>query len=104
MAWSELTRIRTSRLRSVAATPSWRRADDLLELFHGVEAEGPDAMHEIGLGDRFLGLHRVHEAQYRLGSVSCDQPHLGDRGDVIMGDAAVPEDASRSGEGLAFTA
>ena len=44
-----------------------RRADDLLQLLERIEAEGLHAMVEIGLGDRFLGLHRVHEAQDGLG-------------------------------------
>ena len=42
------------------------RADDLLQLFERVEAEGLHTMFEIGLGDRFLGLHRVHEAEHRF--------------------------------------
>ena len=46
------------------------RADDLVQLLERIEAEGLHAMAEIGLGDCFLGLHRVHEAQDRLGSVS----------------------------------
>ena len=70
------------------------RADDLLQLLDRVEAEGAHAVLEIGLGDRFLGLHRVHEAQHRLGQRLVDQPHFGDRGDVIMGDARVPQDAA----------
>ncbi len=37
-----------------------RRADDLLKLLDGVEAEGLHAMVEISLGDGFLSLHRVH--------------------------------------------
>ena len=47
-----------------------RRADDLVQLLERVEAEGLHAMLEIGLGDRFLGLHRVHEAQHASGRVS----------------------------------
>ena len=42
------------------------RADDLVELLERIEAEGAHAMGEIGFGDRFLGLHRVHEAHARL--------------------------------------
>ncbi len=42
-----------------------RRADDLVQLIHRVEAEGADAVLEIGFGDRFLGLDRVHEAERR---------------------------------------
>ena len=75
-----------------------RRADDLLQLLERVEAEGLHAMLEIGLGDRFLGLDRVHEAQAPpRGSVSRDQPHFADRGDVIMGDARVPQDLQQVG-------
>src|SRR3546814_6638068 len=39
------------------------RADDLLELVHRVEREGPHAVFPIGFGNRFLGLHRMHEAR-----------------------------------------
>ena len=79
-------------------------ADDLVELFERVEAEGAHAVVEIGLGDRFLGLDRVHEAQGRLRQRLGDQPHFAERGDVIMGDAASHRIRSRSGEGLALTA
>ena len=82
--------MRTHRLRSVGARRSAR--DDLLQLLHRVEREGAHAVGEIGLGDRLLGLHRMHEAQHRLGQRLGDQPHLGDRGDVVMGDAALPQD------------
>jgi hypothetical protein len=50
----------------VVARLRWRSRDDLLELVHRVEREGAHAVREIGLGDRFLGLHRVHEAERRL--------------------------------------
>ena len=76
------------------------RADDLVELLERVEAEGPHAMLEIGFGDRFLGLHRVHEAQDRLGQRLADQPDLADRGDVVMGDARVPQDPQQVGRGV----
>ena len=72
-------------------------ADDLLQLLGRVEAEGPDAMIEISLGNGFLGLHRVHEAQHCLRQHVVDQPHLTDRGDVIMGDAGIPEDLQQVG-------
>ena len=54
-------------------------------------------MVEIGLGDRFLGLHRVHEAEHGLGQRLVDQADLGDRGDVIMRDAGVPQDLQQVG-------
>ena len=73
------------------------RADDLLQLLDRVEAEGLHAMLEIGLGDGFLGLHRVHEAQHRLGQRLVDQAHLADRGDVVMRDARVPQDLQQVG-------
>ena len=98
LAWSELTRMRTSRLRSLAATPSLDgRADDLLQLLDRVEAEGLHAMLEISFGDRFLGLHRVHEAQHRLRERLVDQADLADRRDVIVGDARVPQDLEQVG-------
>ena len=105
-AWSELTRMRTSRLRSRRGDAVGRgRADDLVQLLDRVEAEGLHAMLEIGLGDGLLGLHRVHEAQHRFGQRLADQPDLADRGDVIMRDARYPTGScSRSGEGFAFTA
>ena len=68
------------------------RADDLVQLFERVEAEGLHAMLEIGLGDGFLGLHRVHEAEHRLGQSFVDQADLADRRDVVMRDARVPQD------------
>ena len=74
-----------------------RGADDLLKLLERVEAEGPHAISEIGLGDGFLRLHRVHEALHRLGQGLVDQAHFGDRGDVIMGDSAVPQDPEQVG-------
>ena len=54
-------------------------------------------MVEIGLGDGLLGLHRVHEALHRLGQRLADQAHLADRGDVVMGDAGVPQDLQQVG-------
>ena len=69
------------------------RANDLLQLLDRIEAEGLHAMLEIGLGDRFLGLHRMHQADHRLRQGLMDQANLGDRGDVKMGDALVPQDA-----------
>ncbi len=92
-AWSELTRRRTSRLRSVAATPSVRgRADDLVQLLDRVEAEGLHTMIEISLGDGFLGLHRVHEAQHRFGQSLVDQADFADRRDIVVRDACFPQD------------
>ena len=54
-------------------------------------------MLEIGLGDRFLGLHRVHEAEHRLGQRLVDQADFADRGDVIMRDAGFPQDLQQVG-------
>ena len=68
------------------------RADDLLQLLERIEAEGLHAMLEIGLGDGFLGLHRVHEARAPPPAASRHQAHFADRGDVIMRDALVPQD------------
>ena len=73
------------------------RANDLLQLLDRVEAEGLHAMLEIGLGDGLLGLHRVHEAQHGLGQGLVDQPHLADRGDVVMRDARFPQDLQQVG-------
>jgi hypothetical protein len=66
--------------------------DDLLEFLDRIEREGAHAIVEISLGDRFLGLDRVHEAQGRVGQHVADQAHLGDRRDVEMGDAIIPQD------------
>jgi hypothetical protein len=46
----------------------------------------------------------VHEAQRRLRQQRAHQPHLGDRGDVEMGDSRIPQDLQQLGEGFAFTA
>ena len=97
-AWSELDPDADKRLRSLAGTPSVAVARTILSSSSmGVEAEGPDAMLEIGLGDRFLGFHRVHEALHRLGQELVDQPDLADRGDVVMGNARFPEDPQQVG-------
>jgi len=49
-------------------------------------------MGEIGLGDRLLGLHGVHEADHGLGQRIVHEPDLADRGDVVMRDSGVPQD------------
>ena len=54
------------------------RANDLLQLLDRIEAEGLHAMLEIGFGDDFLGLHRVHEADHRLRQGVVDQADLSD--------------------------
>ena len=83
--------MRTSRLRSVAGNiVRGRRADDLVQLLDAVEAERLHAMIEIGLGNGFLGLHRVHEAEHRFGQSLVDEPDFTDRGDVIVRDAGYP--------------
>src|SRR4029079_9170386 len=73
------------------------RTDDLLKLLDGIEAECPDAMLEMGFGDRFLGLHRVHEAEHCAGQDLVDEADLADRRDVVVGDALVPQDAQQVG-------
>src|SRR4026208_1548808 len=52
------------------------RADDLGELILRIEREGLHAMAEIGLGNDFLGLDRVHEALDGLGQRLGDQADL----------------------------
>src|SRR3546814_19973177 len=46
---------------------------------------------------RFLGLHRMHEAQRRPRKGARHQSHLGDRGDVIMGHAGIPQQTQQVG-------
>ena len=77
-----------------------RRAHDLLELFLGIERKGAHLVSEISLGDRFLGFHRVHEAKRRLRQRLGDEADLGDRGDVIMGDAFLPQDPKQIRRGI----
>ena len=90
--------MRTSRLRSVAATPSVDVARTILSSSSmRVEAEGLHAMVEISLGDGFLGLHRVHEAEHGLGQRLVDKADLADGGDIIMRDAGVPQDLQQVG-------
>ena len=72
-----------------------RRANDLSSSSTVSRLNVFDAVIEIGLGDRFLGLHRVHEADDCLGQRLVDQADLADRGDVVMGDARVPQDAQQ---------
>ena len=76
------------------------RADDLLQLFLGVEAEGAHAISEIGFADRFNSLHRMHEAYHGARQSLSDQAHLGDRGDVIMRHARVPQDLQQIRRGI----
>jgi hypothetical protein len=71
--------------------------DDLLQLFHRVEREGADIVLEISLGNRFLGLDRMHEADRRFRQRLGDKPHLGDRGHVVMRDSAIPKDLEEIG-------
>src|SRR5215469_4339220 len=78
------------------------RTDDLLELLDRIEAEGLHAMAEIGVGDRFLGLYRVHEAEFGLGQGIMDESDFADRGDVIVSDAGIPEDLEEVGRGVRF--
>ena len=73
------------------------RPDDLLQLLDRIEAERLHVMVEIGLGDDLFGLHRVHEADHRLGQHLMDQADLADRGDVVMRDARVPQDIQEIG-------
>ena len=69
-----------------------RRAVDLFKLFHRIERKGPDAVLEISLGNRFLSLDRVHEAKRCVRQRPRDEAHLGNRGNVVMRYAAIPQD------------
>ena len=57
-------------------------------------------MSEIGLGDHLFGLHRVHEALDGVRQHFGDQPDLGDRGDVIVADAGIPQNLQQVGRGV----
>ena len=57
-------------------------------------------MLEIGLGDGFLGLHRMHEAQACLRQRLGDKPHFAQGRDIIMGNAGVPQDAQKLRRGI----
>ena len=74
-----------------------RRRDDLVDLVDRIEAEGADAVDVVRLGDRLGRLDRVHEAQGRVRQQGADEADLGDRGDVIRADAAVPQGADQVG-------
>ena len=73
------------------------RLDDLRQLFLAIEAEGAASMLVIGFGDRTLGLHRVHKAQFGLRQDRTNQAHLDDRCDVVMRHAVIPQDADEIG-------
>jgi hypothetical protein len=91
--------MRTNRLRSVA--PSVARTI-FSQFLHRVEGEGAHPVRKIGLGDRFLGLDRMHEAERRLRQGGRNQADLGDRGHVVMGHAGIPQylEQVRRGIGL----
>src|SRR3546814_20757114 len=74
------------------------RSDDLFELVERVEREGANAMFPIGFGNGFLGLYGVHEAERRPWQRARDEAHLGDRGDVIMGDTRITQHAQERSE------
>ena len=76
------------------------RGDDLLQLFDRIEAEGADAMLEIGFADGAGRLDRMHEAQRRFRQGGAHQPHFGDGRDVVMRNAVVPQDLDQIGRGI----
>ena len=51
----------------------------------------------VSLGDGSLGLYRVHVAQHRLGQSFAHQPHLDNRGNVIVRDPGIPQHAQQRG-------
>ena len=73
------------------------RRDDLLQLVLRIEAEGAHAVLEIRFADRARGLDRVHETLRGLRKHLAHQPHLGDRGDVVMRHAALPQHSQQVG-------
>ena len=77
-------------------------ADDLGELFLGIERECTDAVGEIGFADRLFGLDRMHEAQGRLWQQVAHQSHFGDGSGIIMRDAAIPQQPDQIGRGIGF--
>ena len=76
------------------------RFDDLCQLFRRIEAERAHAVIEIRLTDRAGGLDGVHEAQRGIGQQAAHEPHFGDRGDVVMRHAAIPQHADQVGRGI----
>ena len=54
-------------------------------------------MRVVGLADRAGCLDRMHEAQHRLRKRRADETHLGNRGDVVMRHAIVPQDLQQIG-------
>ena len=77
-----------------------RGDDDLLQLLLGIEREGAHAMIGIGLANRLLRLHRMHEADHRFGQDLGDQTHFGDRGHVVMRDSALPQNPEEIRRGI----
>src|SRR4030095_13578201 len=75
-------------------------ADDLSELVERVEAESPHPMLEICLGNRLLGLHRMHETQGGLRQRLGDQPYFAKRRDVVMRNARIPQDLQQLRRGI----
>ncbi len=75
-------------------------ADDLFQFLVAVEAEGAHAMVVIGLRDRTFRLHRVHEAQLRIGQEFVHEAHFAQRGDVIMRDPRRPQRFKQRGRGI----
>ena len=75
-------------------------SDDLLQFLDRIEAEGAHAVLAVGFADRAGRLDGVHEAQRRAGQRGAHQPHFGDRGDVVMRHAVIPQHLQQVGRGI----
>ena len=78
-------------LVGIAAERSWRLGFLVFPLL---------ASFVVAVALALLGLHRVHEAEHCVRQGFGDQPHLGDRGHVIMGHAFLPQDLEQIRRGI----
>ena len=78
------------------------RVNDLFELFLRVEAEGLHTMGVVRFADRRLRLDRVHKAQLGVGQQAANQPHLGNRSNVVVFDARFPQNLNKVRRRIGF--
>jgi hypothetical protein len=77
-----------------------RRTLDLGQFFERIERKRADTVRMIRFPDRFFGLDRVHETQRRRRQKPRNKTHFGDRCNVEMGNAGIPQRPDEIGRGV----